>query len=99
MQWKLFANLAEVAGSKHIDVEVDDGATVEDALEALVGAHPALEARILDEDGTLSEHINVLQNGRNVFAVADGLDTAVDCDDELALFPPVSGGCGPGTVR
>ena len=96
MQWKLFADLAEVAGSKHVAVDLDGDATVGDALDALVDEYPPLAERVYDDDGTLVDHINVLRNGQNVFAVADGLETAVDGDDELAMFPPVSGGRGTG---
>lgn len=92
MQWKLFANLAEATGSKTVSVDVDGDATVGDALDALVAAHPALADRVLDEEGTLHDHINVLRNGENVFGAADGLETPVAEDDELAMFPPVSGG-------
>lgn len=92
MQWKLFANLAEVAGAKRVTVEVPEGATVTDALDALLESHPDLEERVLGEDGELADHINVLRNGENVFANGAGLETPVDEDDELAMFPPVSGG-------
>ncbi|MFW6317080.1 MAG: ubiquitin-like small modifier protein 1 [Halorubrum sp.] len=95
---KLFADLAEVAGEKHVDLDLDDGATVTDVVEALVETHPALGDRILDEDGTLQGHFNVLRNGANVFATADGMETTVETDDELALFPPVSGGARSDTV-
>ncbi len=96
MEWKLFANLAEVAGTKHVTVEVPQSATVTDALEALFERHPDLQERVLEEDGELADHINVLRNGENVFANGAGLETPVDGDDELAIFPPVSGGYGPG---
>lgn len=92
MQWKLFADLAEVTGEKHVTIEVPDGATLTDALDALLERHPDLEARVLGEDGELAEHINVLRNGENVFANGAGLETPVSEDDELAMFPPVSGG-------
>lgn len=93
MEWKLFADLAEVTGSKRVEIQVDvDEPTVIDAVEALLDAHPGLSERVLDEDGDLLDHINVLKNGRNVFASDDGLATRVGSDDELAMFPPVSGG-------
>lgn len=90
MQWKLFADLAETAGTRTVSLD-DDCDTVGDALDTLLSSRPALEARVLDDDGDVRDHINVLRNGENVFT-GEGLDTPVDADDELALFPPVSGG-------
>ncbi|MFB6268146.1 MAG: ubiquitin-like small modifier protein 1 [Halodesulfurarchaeum sp.] len=92
MQWKLFADLAEVAGTKRVPVDLDSGATVADAVDALLEEHPDLAPRIRDEDGGLADHVNLLRNGENVFAAGEGLETPVNEDDELALFPPVSGG-------
>lgn len=91
MEWKLFADLAEVGGDRRVEVDVGDGETVGDALEALFDDRPALRDRVLTDDGDVREHINVLRNGENVRR-ADGLDTPVEPGDELALFPPVSGG-------
>jgi molybdopterin synthase sulfur carrier subunit len=94
MEWKLFANLAEAAGDRRIDVDLDvsQGATVGDALSALLDRCPGLEPEILDDEGELREHIQLLRNGRDPFVTASGLETDLDEDDELALFPPVSGG-------
>lgn len=89
VEWKLFADLAEVAGDRHVTVEIED-TTVNAALDALLADRPALEDRVL-EDGALRDHINVLRNGENVHT-QNGLDTALEDGDELALFPPVSGG-------
>jgi molybdopterin synthase sulfur carrier subunit len=89
MHWRLFADLAETAGSKEVAVE-GDPETVGTALEALLGAHPDLEQQVLDEDGAVREHVNVLRNGEALDG--EGLETPVSEDDELALFPPVSGG-------
>jgi molybdopterin synthase sulfur carrier subunit len=94
MQWKLFANLAEAAGDRRIDVDLDvsQGATVGDALSALLDRCPGLEPEVLDDEGELREHIQLLRNGRDPFVTAAGLETDLDESDELALFPPVSGG-------
>jgi molybdopterin synthase sulfur carrier subunit len=91
MQWKLFADLAEVAGDREIRVDVGPDATVSDALDELFEARPALRDRVLDDSGAVADHINVLRNGENV-QTADGLETTLADGDELALFPPVSGG-------
>lgn len=91
MQWKLFADLAEIAGDKDVSVDTEPGDTVRDALSALLEPRPELEDRVLDDDGHLRDHINVLRNGTNVFT-EEGLDTELESGDELALFPPVSGG-------
>ncbi|EFW94051.1 MoaD family protein [Haladaptatus paucihalophilus DX253] len=91
MQWKLFADLAELAGQKEVSVDAEPGETVGDALDDLLSPRPELEDRVLDDDGRLRDHINVLRNGTNVFT-EDGLDTTLESGDELALFPPVSGG-------
>jgi len=90
MEWKLFADLAEVGGDRHVEVDVEPGETVGDALDALVDARPALADRVLTEDGDLRHHVNVLRNGENVRNL-DGLATELDAGDELAMFPPVSG--------
>ncbi|MFT4891739.1 MAG: molybdopterin synthase sulfur carrier subunit [Halobacteriales archaeon] len=91
MEWKLFADLAERAGGKRIQVAADPGDTVGDALDALFDDHPDLRERVMDGD-EVADDINLLRNGANVFVREDGLDTVLEAGDELALFPPVSGG-------
>ena len=91
MEWKLFADLAEIAGDGVVTVDAAPGDTVGDALDALLDARPALRDRVI-EDGTVADHINVLRNGRSVRHDEEGLAATLEAGDELALFPPVSGG-------
>ena len=91
MEWKLFAHLRDAAGGQRIAVEVADGATVEQALDALVSDRPEL-ADELFEDGELADHIRLLVDGEDPFVGGEGLETTIDDGTELALFPPVSGG-------
>jgi molybdopterin synthase sulfur carrier subunit len=65
---------------------VDEPTSVETALAALCAAYPPLAERVLT-DGTLRAEVNLLCNGE-----ACALDAPVGSGDELALFPPVSGG-------
>lgn len=90
MHWKLFADLRERAGADEVDV--GDADTVGEALDALLDGEDALRERVLDDDGSVVDDVNVLLNGTNVFETGDGLEEPVNEDDELALFPPVSGG-------
>ncbi|ELY59000.1 ubiquitin-like small modifier protein 1 [Natronolimnohabitans innermongolicus] len=91
-EWKLFADLAERAGDKHVTVDAGAGDTVGAALTELVDDRPDLEGRVLTDDGELRSQINVLRNGTNVLVEEEGLETELEEGDELALFPPVSGG-------
>ena len=91
MEWKLFADLAEHAGDRRVTVDAEPGETVGDALDALLDDRPALADRVL-EDGSLRSQINVLRNGKDVASQEQGLETELEEGDELALFPPVSGG-------
>jgi MoaE-MoaD fusion protein len=77
---RLFAVLRERVGSDSIEVELDDGATVAEALDRLA-ERPEL--------GDLLERMPVRMAVNRDYA--DG-DTALAPGDELALVPPVSGG-------
>ncbi|WP_411715606.1 ubiquitin-like small modifier protein 1 [Natronomonas sp.] len=92
MEWRLFANLGEAAGTKHVEVPAEAGDTFGEAFEQLLSAHPELEDEVLDENGEIRDHIRVLRNDHNPFVKDDGYDTILEEGDELALFPPVSGG-------
>ena len=84
--WRLFADLAEVAGGREHAVSVESDGTVADAIDALLVESTALESRILDGEA-LADDVNLMRNGSPAApadAVADG--------DELAMFPPVTGG-------
>ena len=84
--WRLFADIAEAADARTVELPVEEPATVERALAALCAEHPQLAERVL-ADGTLRAEVNLLCNGD-----ACALDATVSPGDELALFPPVSGG-------
>ena len=76
---RLFAGLHQMIGSRELDVDLRDGASVGDLYDAIGEAHPQVEALLrstvcaIDEDYVPRTH-----------ALHDG--------DHVALIPPVSGG-------
>ena len=82
---RLRAPLSELAGGKR-ELELE-GSTVAEVLKALEREHPDTRGWILDERGSIREHINVFVNkeyGRE--------DTAVSDADRLHVIPAISGG-------
>lgn len=74
-----------------LGVDLPEGATVLDALHALVDRFPDVGARLFRTDGQVRRHINALVNGGNVTA-KKGFETILHDGDRLTLLPPVGGG-------
>jgi molybdopterin synthase sulfur carrier subunit len=84
---KLFANFREIAKLKEKELE---GNTVRIVLEALCEEFPAMKKMLFKGDD-IAPFINVFLNGMDVLG-SGGLDTPLQENDEIAIFPPVSGG-------
>lgn len=91
LKWKLFANFAEVAGMREIEIETYKGLTVENAMESLFERIPKLREEIFDENDRVYEHVKILHNGGEIKQVRYN-ETIVFEGDELAVIPPMSGG-------
>ena len=81
---KLFANLRKLAGQKELSIT---GATLNAVLNGLVQQIPALGEAIFD-DGQIRPQFVITLNGHNI----TDLDTVVEENDQIAIFPPISGG-------
>ena len=76
---RLFARYREATGQERLDLELPEGGTVEAAWSAVVGRHPVL---------TPYRPFTLFAVGHDYVQA----DHALRADDELSLFPPVSGG-------
>ncbi len=84
--------LREVAGgAKSVELTLDEGATVADALSALAQAHPAVGRRVRDERGEIRRHVNVFAGTDNIRDL-DGQQTALAEGADLSVLPAISGG-------
>jgi len=83
----LFGNLRQFAGASQVRTSGD---TLRQAIEILCADNDALRDAILADD-TLRTHVRVIVNGHDA-ELAHGLDTSVNADDQIAIFPPIAGG-------
>lgn len=81
---KLYANLRTLAGTKEVSIT---GASLREALTALVQKIPVLDGVILEE-GQVRPHFVITINGLH----AINLDMTVKEKDIIAIFPPIAGG-------
>ena len=77
----------ETGGARTVEV---DGATVGEAIAALVAAHPLLDGRVRDGDG-VPAFLNVFVDGEDI-RLLNGLDTPVRPGAKVLLLPAVAGG-------
>ena len=83
--------LASFADGRNVLAIDGSPATVSEALEALWEEYPGLRDRIVDEQGSVRQHINIFV-GDEAIRFADGLATKVPTDAEILIVPAVSGG-------
>ena len=79
LEIRLFATLRDLAGSSTVSVQIDEPVTVQELLSLVETAYPSLKASL----PTILVAVNK--------AYAD-MESTVAAGDEVALFPPVSGG-------
>ena len=91
MRVKVFATLRDLLGTRVIDLDIAEATTMQEVLDALVAAYPALAAKLRDAQGNLTGQVHIMLNGRPI-EFLDGLTTRVAPADTLSLFPPVGGG-------
>jgi MoaD family protein len=91
MQVKLYAGLRQAAGTKMLEVELQEGTTMRQVLEEVTCRYPTLDTFIWKAEGELSELAHVFINGENIRHLR-GLDTHPKEDDKVDIFPPLVGG-------
>jgi molybdopterin converting factor small subunit len=74
-----------------VELSLDEGATVADALSALAQAHPGVARRVRDEHGEIRRHVNVFAGTDNIRDL-DGQQTSLANGADLSILPAISGG-------
>ena len=89
--FRAFASLREIIGADEKTLILPQGEKVKGLLEGLCSAYPRLLEHLFDPTGAIKPYFIILKNGRNIVSLQQ-LDTVIDENDVIALFPPVAGG-------
>ncbi|MHA1215324.1 MAG: ubiquitin-like small modifier protein 1 [Candidatus Hodarchaeales archaeon] len=89
---KLFATFRQLTNINELILTFNEQQpTVYDVLKALCDKYPQLQDQIFDDSNQFKEWNHALINGRNV-RFLEGLNTRLNDNDVLSVFPPVAGG-------
>jgi molybdopterin converting factor small subunit len=92
MHVNFYATLRQLAGGKTIEVSLPTPTPVLRVLQAATQNKPGLAEEMWQSPDALKSHIKVFMNGRQSVHLPQGLDTLLNADDTLDVFPPVGGG-------
>lgn len=88
MKVSFHATIRDAAGVSDIEI---DATSIRNLLVTLQSRFGDRLAKMLVKDDKLREDVVILVNGQNI-AHTGGIDTPLRSNDDVAIFPPISGG-------
>ena len=92
MKIRFYANLRTIADNAPLEISDTNIRTLRELFVRLVELYPEIEPHLFDEIGHLRSDVPVFVNGRNPRLAGTGLNVALESDDEISLFSPISSG-------
>ena len=89
---RFYATLRSIVGSRQVEISLPPDGTLRQLIDEIVRQFPAMQAEMLDSQGNLYGHIHIFVNGRESTFLAGGLETILEPEDTISIFPPVGGG-------
>jgi molybdopterin synthase sulfur carrier subunit len=92
MKVHFYATLRSIVGQKTVELDAKPGITARELVALVVQQYPALRVELLDENNEFHRHQKFFINGREAIYLEDKMDTPIQADDKVDIFPPVGGG-------
>jgi molybdopterin synthase sulfur carrier subunit len=92
MKVNFYATLRQIIGQKTIDIPLPGGSSVMDLVEIIVAQYPKMHSELLDESGRIYGHLHLFINGRDASYLENALETIIQNEDKIDIFPAVGGG-------
>jgi molybdopterin synthase sulfur carrier subunit len=92
MNVNFHATLRQLTGCKSVEFSLPAGVTVRQLLDAVLERYPEMRSLLLDDQGRLYPHVHLFINGRDAPYLGRALETPLEEDDAVDLFPAVGGG-------
>jgi len=92
MKVNLYATLRAIVGQKTVDLDAEPGVTAIELVELLVQRYPALRPELLDGNNQFHSHQKFFINGREAIYMENKMNTSIQAEDRVDIFPPVGGG-------
>lgn len=87
-----FSNVRALTGESGSTLELPERSSVRDLLIVVAARYgDELKGYLFTDDGGLHSHVVIILNGRGV-GVLDGLETALNDGDRVAILPSIGGG-------
>lgn len=87
-----YATLRPIVGQKTVELTLPRGTTAIQLVRMFVQDYPPLRRELLDANEQFLPHMKFFINGRQAEYLPEKMDTLIQPDDKIDIFPPVGGG-------
>lgn len=92
MEVHFYATLRDIVGGKSVHFDLPPGMSARQLLLEITRKFPALQQKLINKNGDLHNYVHYFINGRDVRYLEAGMDTQLNPDDIVSVFPAVGGG-------
>lgn len=87
-----YAKLRQIVGKKSHIFSLAADSRVRHLLDEIVRSFPDLQTELFDDQGALYGHVRLLINGHDLVHQPEQVDTLLNPEDKISLFPAIGGG-------